>query len=255
MKTDMQHKYDEINEQYESRTDSEIKQDSESAASEVSPDAAASSSVASDAYTQSPVSSDDNLELEALRNEVKELKRLLANSRITNEKVLRKAMNAKSGWLDRLVKVEIFSLPLTALIFMAFSAAVGASMWPIAAFIVIGGISTWLDWYTLRIAPTSILDMPMMQLKANLIRQKKYRMIQTVVESVVTFLWLCWYVYSIKSVLSPDDELDNILKYSIFGGSFVGGIISVFVIIWIYKKAQKTNNELIDSIDSNYDVG
>ena len=97
--------------------------------------------------------------------------------------------------------------------------------------------------------------MPMMQLKANLIRQKKYRMIQTVAESVVTFLWLCWYVYSIKSVLSPDDELDNILKYSIFGGSFVGGIISVFVIIWIYKKAQKTNNDLIDSIDSNYDVG
>ncbi|MDE6076200.1 MAG: hypothetical protein K2G29_00580, partial [Muribaculaceae bacterium] len=77
----MQHKYDEINEQYKSRTDSEIKQDSESAASEVSPDATASSSVASDAsdaYTQSPVSSDDNLELEALRNEVKELKRLLA---------------------------------------------------------------------------------------------------------------------------------------------------------------------------------
>ena len=190
-----------------------------------------------------------------MRNDVKELKRLLANSIITNEKVLRKAMNAKSGWLDRLVKVEIFSLPLTALIFMAFSAAVGASIWPIAVFIVIGGISTWLDWYTLRIAPASILDMPMMQLKANLIRQKKYRMIQTVAESVVTFLWLCWYVYSIKSVLSPDDELDNILKYSIFGGSFVGGIISVFVIIWIYKKAQKTNNDLIDSIDSNYNVG
>ncbi|MDE6423064.1 MAG: hypothetical protein K2K95_06555, partial [Muribaculaceae bacterium] len=212
-------------------------------------------SVVSSDLSDTSVSSDGNMELEALRSEVNELKRLLANSRITNEKVLRKAMNAKSGWLDRLVKLEIFSLPLITLIFMAFSAAVGASMWPIAAIIVIGGISTWLDWYTLRIAPASILDMPMMQLKANLIRQKKYRMIQTVAESVVTFLWLCWYVYSIKSVLSPDDELDNILKYSIFGGSFVGGIISVFVIIWIYKKAQNTNNDLIDSIDSNYDVG
>ena len=202
-----------------------------------------------DDNTINPVT-DDFSELESLRNQVRELKTLLAASRITNDRVLRKAMDEKSGWLGRFVKMEIALLPIIIFVLMAFSVIIGASIWPIIVMVIISGISTWLDWHTLRIASANILDMPMLALKTSLERQKKYRKIQTLVEIPIAVLWQVWYFYSIKIALTPGTEFDRIITYSIFGGGIIGGIIAAIFISIIYRKAQKTNSELIESIDS-----
>lgn len=192
----------------------------------------------------------ENNELEQLRQQVMELKDELNKSRITTQSVIRKAMRSQSSWLDNLVKIEVVSIPVLGIIMGLFSFLLGASLWPVIVFVIMSVISTWLDWHTLRIASSHILTMPMSQLKESLIRQKRYRMIQTVAESPVAIGWLFWYILSLKKSLHATDDISEGFYYGALGGGLVGTVVALIVIIIIYKKAQKTNNELIETIDS-----
>lgn len=192
----------------------------------------------------------ENYELEQLRQQVMELKDELNKSRITTQSVIRKAMRSQSSWLDNFVKFEVVSIPVLGIIMGLFSYLLGASLWPVIIFMIMSVVSTWLDWHTLRIASSHILTMPMSQLKESLIRQKRYRMIQTVAETPIAFGWLFWYIYSLKESFQASDDLSEGFYYGALGGGCVGTVIALIVIIIIYKKAQKTNNELIETIDS-----
>lgn len=188
--------------------------------------------------------------LEDLKRQVKELKDQLTASNIVTQSIMRKAMKGSSSWLDRFVKTEIVTLPLLVLIIGSISYHLGTSIWPTIVFLIIGTISAWFDWYTMRIATKNILTMPMAQLKANLIKQKKYRRLQTLIETPLSIVWLVWYIISVIPELIRDNEIGKEL-YLVLGISVALGILIALVVIYIiYNKAQNTNNELIETIDS-----
>lgn len=195
----------------------------------------------------------NNNELEVLRKQILDLREELKHSKITNDKIMRRAMGNRSSWLDKFVKAEAFSLPFLALILFAPHLLLGSSVYPVIVFFVLAIISTWLDWYTLRIASKNILTMSLSQLRESLVRQKKHRLIQTIVETPIAILWMLWYVNSIMSTLNHEDEMTSFLETGINVGFIVGVIVALVVIVIIYNKAQTTNNDLIETIDLDKD--
>lgn len=189
-------------------------------------------------------------ELEALRSEVKMLKERLSRSQIINDRVLRKAMKERSGWLGHLVITELISLPFILLILVGFSYSIGASLWPIVVYFILALTDTFFDWRTFRISSGNILNLPLTELKIALVKQKKERMIQTAISLPAVIIWILWYTLSITNALSVDTKIATVLK-SIIPVSFViGAVIGVIIVIIIYRKAQATNNDLIHSIDT-----
>lgn len=190
---------------------------------------------------------DNKDDLEQLRRQVSELKEQLNNSRITTRSIIRKAMKSRSSWLDSFVKAEVIVTPVISIILGLISFLFGSSLWPVVVFLILGTLSTWIDWHTFRIAANSILTMPMSQLKDSLIRQKRHRLIQTMVETPLSIGWLCWYFISIKNSISTNEKEAEELFYGAIAG---GCIAALIVVVIIYSKAQKTNNELIQTIES-----
>lgn len=193
-------------------------------------------------------------ELESLKKQVTELKSQLAKSNIINQNIIRKAMRGSSSWLDRLVKFEIILIPFLAFILGGFAYLKGTSLWPSIVALVMMVISAWLDWYTLRIAKKNILTLSMSTLKKRLVQQKRYRFIQTVIETPLTIIWMVWYVVSVSSGLDMDNEIGDYLKIILGITLCFGILLASIIIVYIYKKAQKTNNELIETIETNEEI-
>ena len=188
----------------------------------------------------------DTDELEQLKAQITMLREELTRSRIVNDKIMRQAMRERSSWLNTFVKFEAISTPLFGLIFIGVLYLFRVSIWPGIVFIIIGFISTWVDF---GITSNNILTMPLLKLKEKLAVQKRQRLIQLIVEMPLTVLWLLWFALTLNSGLNPDKP---ITKYINIGGSvglLVGLIVGIIVGIVVYLKAQDTNNELIYTID------
>lgn len=191
----------------------------------------------------------DNDELLSLRAQVAQLRQRLQQSEIVTDKIMRQVMRGKSSWLGALVTSEFIVLPFLTLAFISFLSAINASILPAIVFTILAGISAWMDCYTLNITKKSIYTMPLLQLREFLIKQKKQRIIQLIVEAPLTIAWLLWFGYTIFAAQAADPELKLILNIGFWVGLAIGIPISIIVIAIIYYKAQKTNNELIERID------
>lgn len=192
---------------------------------------------------------DESNELKVLRKQILELREALTHSKITNENIIRRSMGKRSSWLEIFVKAEAYSLPFLTLVLLIPSLLFGSSVYPVIVYFLLATVSVWLDWHTMRIASHNILTMSLSELRVSLVKQKKLRLVQTLVETPITILWLLWYLSSLKSSFNHEDELTGIIDKGVSLGFFVGVIIAIIVIFLIYHKAQKTNNDLIETID------
>ena len=93
-------------------------------------------------------------ELEIMRRQMAEMKERLDSQQIVNHTLLRKIMRHKASWLNKLVICEIIAIPITYLIFAAFSAFVHVSQWYALLYLILASADTYMDWYTVRIPPS-----------------------------------------------------------------------------------------------------
>lgn len=187
-------------------------------------------------------------ELEKLRVEMDALKRNLDKQQIVNKDLMRTVMKQRASWLNNLVIGEIVLLPVLFIMFMAMCVGMHVSVWFAVALLVIGGIDTAFDWRTLRISPRLISTSSIMQLRRILVKQKKQRFWQTVIGTVLAIIWLILFASAALHAdgLAEDDHLIN------FGGAIAGvfgGILGGIAVVWIYKKAQKTNDDILSDLD------
>lgn len=187
-------------------------------------------------------------ELEKLRVEMDALKRNLDKQQIVNKDLMRTVMKQRASWLNNLVIGEIVLLPVLFIMFMAMCVGMHVSVWFAVALLVIGGIDTAFDWRTLRISPRLISTSSIMQLRRTLVKQKKQRFWQTVIGTVLAIIWLILFASAALHAdgLAEEDHLIN------FGGAIAGvfgGIFGGIAVVWIYKKAQKTNDDILSDLD------
>lgn len=187
-------------------------------------------------------------ELEKLRVEMDALKRNLDKQQIVNKDLMRTVMKQRASWLNNLVIGEIVLLPVLFIMFMAMCVGLHVSVWFAVALLVIGGIDTAFDWRTLRISPRLISTSSIMQLRRTLVKQKKQRFWQTVIGTVLTIIWLILFA---SAALHADGlaEEDHLINFGGAIGGVFGGIFGGIAVVWIYKKAQKTNDDILSDLD------
>lgn len=187
-------------------------------------------------------------ELEKLRVEMDALKRNLDKQQIVNKDLMRTVMKQRASWLNNLVIGEIVLLPVLFIMFMAMCVVLHVSVWFAVALLVIGGIDTAFDWRTLRISPRLISTSSIMQLRRTLVKQKKQRFWQTMIGTVLAIIWLILFA---SAALHADGlaEEDHLINFGGAIGGVFGGIFGGIAVVWIYKKAQKTNDDILSDLD------
>lgn len=187
-------------------------------------------------------------ELEKLRVEMDALKRNLDKQQIVNKDLMRTVMKQRASWLNNLVIGEIVLLPVLFIMFMAMCVGLHVSVWFAVALLVIGGIDTAFDWRTLRISPRLISTSSIMQLRRTLVKQKKQRFWQTVIGTVLTIIWLILFASAALHAEGLAEE-DHLINFGGAIGGVIGGIFGGIAVVWIYKKAQKTNDDILSDLD------
>lgn len=189
-------------------------------------------------------------ELDMMRCQMAEMKRNLDNYRIVNEKLLFKVMKMKSSWLNRLVWTEAVTSPLMALLFWGVCTLRHLSPGIWISITVMLAISLALDFKTMMISMKGICEDNLLEFRRKLIRQKKLRKKQFIIELPLTLAWAVWFFVEFFemdfSKLGQGDEITWILM--IFIAFMV--LTTVTVILWLYVKSQNTNDTLITYIDT-----
>ena len=183
-------------------------------------------------------------QLDILKEEMAALKRNLDKEQIINDKLMRTVMKQKASWLNTLVKVEFITLPFIWLVLAAFSVGLHISLWYVNIFIILAVIDALLDCRTLRIPPKIFSTYTMTEMRQFLIKQKRERAIQTWVSAPLALIWILLFTNAMKfgGLGGPG------LHVGLIGG-IIGVIIAIQVIIIIYKKAQNTNDTIINDTE------
>lgn len=186
--------------------------------------------------------SDLRLGMEALKNN-------LTSGSLISDKEIRRAMRTESIWLNRLVLIEFITLPVVALGLFAWALYSGMSIWLMIVFVVFAIPDTFLDVRTLAISKKWIQNETLLSLSKKLIRQKIERQRQTIISTSLMVPWAIWFVYEYlkhNGSFIPDDVFIGV--WAILSGFLI--LISVCVIVVVYKKAQRTNDIMIKSVNS-----
>lgn len=184
-------------------------------------------------------------ELEAMRQQITELKNKVDSQGRLNEDLIKKAIQGKMKGLHKMSLIiaifALLSIPLY--IWMKFD--LGLS-WPltIASILLLMG-SVAGEYWANQIDVMHMGD-DMVETARRLIQMKNKRSLAQKVGVAICIPWIIWFAYECytSSVLvSQGASMGMII------GLCVGGIIGGTIGIIIYNKMQRTNDEMIDQIN------
>ena len=185
-------------------------------------------------------------ELEIMGRQLEAMKQSLDTQQIINKKLLCKLIRKRSSWLNSFVISEIIALPLVALIFVSYCSLKGISQWYTLSFILFAAIDTAIDWRTVRIPGRMFGTASILELKRRIIRQKKERSVQICVSLPLTVIWMLAFIHADRAASAS-------CTFSLSGnliGTIVGGGASAVLVVFIYRKIQRTNDSLLTDISS-----
>ena len=180
-------------------------------------------------------------ELDILKEEMTALKRNLDKEQIVNDKLMRTVMRQKVSWLNTFVKVEFIALPFTYIVFAVACAFFNISQWYALSFLILGVLDAVTDLRTFRIPSKIFSTCSMMEVRSLLMRQKKERFIHMCISLPLALIWLILFAIA---VLSDDRSPEG---YTGIIGGIIGGVIGGIIAIILYRKAQQTNDSIIES--------
>ena len=176
-----------------------------------------------------------------------ELRRNLDKEQIVNDRLLRTVMRQKASWLNKFVTWEFIMLPILYLMFVGICAFFHVSQWYSFSLLVLSLIDVVVDMRTFRIPPKVFSTCSMLEVRRLLVRQKKERFIHVCIALPLAIAWL---ILMLSAVANATDPLatDHALNYAGVIGGVIGGIIGGIVVMIIFRKAQRTNDFIIDEI-------
>lgn len=190
-------------------------------------------------------------ELEQLREQMNSFKNRLDKQQIINERLVRNSMGSKMSWIKNFVWIEIIIVPIILFIMAGFHASAGLSWWLfgfLAAGLIIDATG---DFIINRIPKSQLLSDDLVATSQRLIKMKKQRTKWFIAGMIFMIIWLVWFILEIVLRLDCKDQLPNynivvaIMVISIVVGALIGG----FVAWLIFRKMQKTNNQIIEQIN------
>ena len=186
-------------------------------------------------------------ELEQMREQMNIFKSRLNEQQIINEQLVRNSMGGKMSWIKNFVWGEIIIVPIFLLLYAPFHAQMGLSWW-LFAFLVVGLIADAIgDFIINRIPKSQLLSGDLVETSKRLAKMKKQRAQWFIIGLI--FVLICFVWFCAELIMGSKYAGQDALSYFVIGGSVIGGIIG-FIIAWIiFRKMQKTNNQLIEQIN------
>lgn len=190
-------------------------------------------------------------ELEQLREQMSIFKDKLNKQQIINDQLVRNTMKSKLSWIKSFVWGEIIIIPIMLLGMAVFHAGTGLSWW-LYGFLAIGLIADATgDFIINRIPKGQLLSGDLVETSKRLVKMKKQRTSWFIIGLIFVTIWMVWFIVELVLKTDPGCALPDhnlviaIMAIAVAVGGVIGGIIS-----WlIFRKMQRTNNQLIEQIN------
>ncbi len=192
-----------------------------------------------------------NNELELLRQQMNVLKEKLDAQEIVNDKIFAKSMRKEMSWIKKYIYVQFALIPFVALIWVGVKYILGLSWWNYSFLMLMCVVFVYID-YVVNVKALSNADYHknnLIETARKLVKMKRQRTIQMIVEILLLILWLIWTFLEVNSAQSTATGLrQSLLQGGIIGG-YIGGVIGIIVAFVIFYKMQRTNDRMIEQID------
>lgn len=186
-------------------------------------------------------------ELMEMRQQLASMKESFDKLQIANDGLRKKVMSSKVRFLNRTVMWEIIGLPIAFMIILANCAFYDATPWVAWSFLIIGAIDVACDIRTVRIPVRDLNELPLIELRNKILRQKRMRRIQTVIGLVLVVAWMTWayaewfkpmnYITSIKS--------GDPAAWSMIIALTLLLTVAILIALWLLRKIDRANDSLL----------
>ena len=191
----------------------------------------------------------NNNELEIMRSQMASFKKQLEQQEIINSRIMAESMKKKFSWIKRMIIGEIILTPI--LLYLAFAAKYyfDLSWWSVATFVILLLCDVWCD-YDINMRAIKDSDYShdnLIDTIEKLVKMKQRRAKQTAIMLTATIVMSIWLLIEIGFHLIAINA-DTGMWLVLYGGG-TGAFIGVVAAWWIYRKMQKTNDEMIKQIE------
>ena len=191
----------------------------------------------------------NNNELEIMRSQMASFKKQLEQQEIINRRIMSESMKKKFSWIKKMNIGEIILIPI--FLYLAFAAKYyfDLSWWSVATFVILLLCDVWCD-YDINMRAIKDSDYShdnLIDTIEKLVKMKQRRAKQTAIMLTATIVMSIWLLIEIGFHLIAINA-DTGMWLVLYGGG-TGAFIGVVVAWWIYRKMQKTNDEMIKQIE------
>lgn len=195
---------------------------------------------------------DHNTEIEQMRAQLESLRQSLDHQEIVNERLIAKSMKSRMSWLKKYIIMEACLIPVIAILWLELKMALGLSWLNYAFLMVMVVIDVYID-YLINLHGLSDADYSKSNLIATvskLMVMKRRRTIQMVAAVPIVIVWVLWT--GLEAYASLATATEPMLRAFIFGaliGCAIGGVAGLIFAFYIYRKMQRTNDDVISQIN------
>ena len=191
----------------------------------------------------------NNNELEIMRSQMASFKKQLEQQEIINRRIMSESMKKKFSWIKKMIIGEIILIPI--FLYLAFAAKyyLDLSWWSTSTFIILLLCDIWCD-YDINMRAIKDSDYShdnLVNTMKKLLRMKQRRTKQTAIMLTATIVMSIWLLIEIGFHLIAINADTGM--WLVFYGGGTGAFIGVVAAWWIYRKMQKTNDEMIKQIE------
>lgn len=191
----------------------------------------------------------NNNELEIMRSQMASFKKQLEQQEIINSRIMSESMKKKFSWIKKMIIGEIILIPIFLYLAFATKYYLDLSWWSTSTFIILLLCDVWCDYdINMRAIKNSDYSRDnLVNTMEKLLRMKQRRTKQAAIMLITLIGLIIWLSIEISLHLMSINTDTGM--WGAFYGGVVGGVIGIAVSWWIYRKMQKTNDEMIKHIE------
>lgn len=188
--------------------------------------------------------------LEEMRRQMAILQEKLDNETIVNERLLRESMKHNYSSINRYLSVEATILmPIIIIAFPALALIFHLSWEPVIAVILLCLADVIFDYKVNHIKDEAFMGDNLIPTALRLQRAKRLNVLQMMVFLPLMILWFVWFIIDFFQSIDYQDELLTASAYGGIVGGCIGLVCGLIFAIQLYRKQQKTRQQVIDQIN------
>lgn len=188
--------------------------------------------------------------LEEMRRQMAILQEKLDHETIVNERLLRESMKHNYSSINRYLSVEATILmPIIIIAFPALALIFHLSWGPVIAVILLCLADVIFDYKVNHIKDEAFMGDNLIPTALRLQRAKRLTVLQMMVSLPLMILWFAWFIIDFFQSIDYQDELLTASAYGGIVGGCIGLVCGLIFAIQLYRKQQKTRQQVIDQIN------